>query len=247
MPDPFDFSGRTVVVTGGSRGLGRAMALGFAERGASVIVASRDAGSCTAAVAEIEALGAKAWAIAVHVGRWDGLDGFAEEAWAKTGRVDVLVNNAGMAPTVARSTEVTETLFDKTVAVNFKGPFRLGALFGERMKAAGGGAIINVTSTGAVHPEPSYAVYAAAKGALNIITKAHALEFGPEVRVNGIMAGPFWTDIAKTWREEADRTSTAAVKRIGRPEEIVTSALYLASPRSSYTTGSILTLDGGLR
>ena len=206
MADPFDFSGRTVVVTGGSRGLGRAMALGFAEHGASVIVASRDAESCAAVVSEIAALDGKAWALPVHVGRWEGLDAFAEAAWAKTGRIDVLVNNAGIAPVAPRSLDVTEALFDKTVAVNLKGPFRLGALFGERMKAAGGGAIINVSSTGAVHPEPSYAVYAAAKGALNIITKAHALEFGPEVRVNGIMAGPFWTDIAKTWREEADRT-----------------------------------------
>jgi NAD(P)-dependent dehydrogenase (short-subunit alcohol dehydrogenase family) len=98
-----------------------------------------------------------------------------------------------------------------------------------------------------VRPKPQFAPYAGAKAGLNAITKAFALEYGPKVRVNCIMCGPFWTDISKSWREEADRTSTAAMQRIGRPEEIVTTALYLASPKSSFTTGAIIELDGGLR
>ena len=139
---------------------------------------------------------------------------------------------------------VSEDLFDKTVGVNFKGPFRLSALVGDRMVQAGSGAIINVSSTAAVHPSATYPVYAGAKAALNIMTQAHAMEFGPKVRVNAIMCGPFWTDIAKSWREAADKNSTAAVRRIGRPEEIATTALYLASDRSSFTTGAVIRLDG---
>jgi NAD(P)-dependent dehydrogenase (short-subunit alcohol dehydrogenase family) len=156
----------------------------------------------------------------------------------------VLINNAGIAPVAPSSSAVTEELFDKTVGVNFKGPFRLSALIGERMVQAGSGSIINITSTGAVKPSSDYPVYAGAKAALNIITQDHAMEFGPKVRVNAIMCGPFWTDISKSWREEADLNSTAAVKRIGRPEEIATTALYLASDKSSFTTGVIIRLDG---
>lgn len=247
MAGYFDLSGKVAMVTGGSRGLGLAMAKALAECGADVIVTSRDADSCVAAAAEIEALGRRAWAIPAHVGRWDAIDALVEAAYAAAGRVDILINNAGIAPAVEKSTDMTEALFDKTIGVNFKGPFRLASLVGERMVAQGGGSIINVSSTGAVHPEPEFAVYAAAKGALNIITKGHALEYGPSVRVNCIMAGPFWTDISKSWREEVDKTINSAARRIGRPEEVVTTALYFASDHSSYTTGTVLTVDGGQR
>jgi NAD(P)-dependent dehydrogenase (short-subunit alcohol dehydrogenase family) len=247
MADYFDLSGKVAMVTGGSRGLGLAMAKGLAQCGADLIITSRDAESCTAAVAEIRALGRRAWAIPAHVGRWDAIDELVETAYAAAGRIDILINNAGIAPAVEKSTDMTETLFDKTVAVNFKGPFRLASLVGERMVAQGGGSIINVSSTGSMKPEPEFAVYAASKGALNIITKGHALEYGPTVRVNCIMAGPFWTDISKSWREEADKTINSAVRRIGRPEEVVTAALYFASDHSAYTTGTVLTVDGGQR
>lgn len=247
MAGYFDLSGKVAIVTGGSRGLGLAMVKALADCGADVIVTSRDAESCAAAVAEIESRGRRGWAIPAHVGRWEAIDALVEAAYAAAGRIDILVNNAGIAPAVAKSSDMTELLFDKTVAVNFKGPFRLASLIGERMVAQGGGSIINVSSTGAVHPEPEFAVYAASKGALNIITKGHALEYGPTVRVNCIMAGPFWTDISKSWREEADKTINSAVQRIGRPEEVVTSVLYFASPHSAYTTGTVLTVDGGQR
>jgi NAD(P)-dependent dehydrogenase (short-subunit alcohol dehydrogenase family) len=247
MADYFDLTGKVAMVTGGSRGLGLAMVKALADCGADVIVTSRDAESCAAAVAEVEARGRRGWAIPAHVGRWDAIDGLVEAAYAAAGRIDILVNNAGIAPAVEKSTDMSEALFDKTVAVNFKGPFRLASLIGERMVADGGGSIINVSSTGAVHPEPEFAVYAASKGALNIITKGHALEYGPSVRVNCIMAGPFWTDISKSWRDEVDKTINSAVKRIGRPEEVVTSVLYFASPASAYTTGTVLTVDGGQR
>ena len=247
MADYFDLSGKVAMVTGGSRGLGLAMAKGLASCGADVIVTSRDADSCAAAVAEIEALGRRAWAIPAHVGRWDEIDALVEAAYAAAGRIDILINNAGIAPAVEKSVDMSEALFDKTIGVNFKGPFRLASLIGEHMVAQGSGSIINVSSTGSQHPEPEFAVYAAAKGALNIITKGHALEYGPNVRVNCIMAGPFWTDIAKSWREEVNNTINSAVRRIGKPEEVVTAALYFASDHSAYTTGTILTVDGGQR
>ena len=243
----FDLSGQVALVTGGSRGLGAEMARAFARHGADVIVTSRKIESCQAIADEIAAMGRQSLAHACHVGRWADIDALVEAAYARFGRVDILVNNAGIAPVAPSSAGTSEELIDRIFAVNFKGPFRLSALIAPRMMAAGGGSIINVSSTGAVRPDPSFGPYAAAKSALNVITRAHALEFGPSVRVNAIMAGPFWTDIARAWRDEVDQNSTSAARRIGRPEEVATTALYLASPASSYTTGSIITLDGGLR
>jgi NAD(P)-dependent dehydrogenase (short-subunit alcohol dehydrogenase family) len=243
----FDFSGKVALVTGGSRGLGAAMVRGFADHGADVVVTSRKLENCQSVARDVEALGRRALAVACHVGHWSEIEALIETAYAEFGRIDILVNNAGMAPTAPSSLATDEALIDRTFAVNFKGPFRLSAIVGTRMMRAGGGAIINISSTGAVRPEPAFAPYAAAKAALNVLTKAHALEFGPAVRVNAIMAGPFWTDISREWREEAERRSDSAVGRIGRAEEIVTTALYLASSASSYTTGTLVTVDGGLR
>lgn len=245
MADPFDFTGKAVIVTGASRGLGRAIALGFAKQGADIIVSSRKAEACAEVVAEIEALGRRAVAIPCHVGRWDGLEALIDGAVSAFGRIDTLVNNAGIAPTAESSLATSEELFDKTIAVNTKGPFRLSAL-AEPHLAKTRGSIINVTSIGSVRPDPVYPVYAAAKGAMNILTRAQAMEFGPDVRVNAIMAGPFWTDISKGWREEYEQNAPSALKRMGRPEEVVTSALYLASPQSSYVTGTIVRIDGGV-
>jgi NAD(P)-dependent dehydrogenase (short-subunit alcohol dehydrogenase family) len=243
--DYFDMTGKVVLITGGSRGLGYEMAKGFARQGADLILASRKLADGEAARDEIRAMGRRAEAFACHVGRWDDLARLADAAYATFGKVDVLINNAGMSPVVPSSAETTEDLFDKVVAVNFRGPFRLSALIGPRMVAAGGGAIINISSIGAIRPTPTIAPYAGAKAGLNAITKAFAHEYGPSVRVNCIMAGPFWTDISKSWREEADRTATNPARRIGRPHEIVTAALYLASDHSSFTTGSVITVDGG--
>ena len=246
MADYFDFHGKVVLVTGGSRGLGHEMVKAFAASGADVVIASRKLEACEAVAEEVRTLGRRALPVGCHVGQWEALPALVEAAYDTFGKVDVLINNAGIAPTAPRSSEVSEDLFDKTVGVNFKGPFRLSALVGDRMVAAGSGAIVNVSSMAAEKPSPTYPVYAGAKAALNIMTKDHALEFGPKVRVNAIQCGPFWTDIAKSWREEADRTSPAAVKRIGRPEEIATTALYLASEKSSFTTGAVIRLDGGV-
>ena len=249
MADLFDLKGRVALVTGGSRGLGRAMALGFARAGADVAIASRKLDACRAVAGEVEALGRRALAFACHVGRWGELDALTEAVYGRFGRVDVLVNNAGMSPVAPSSVETSEELYDKVLAVNLKGPFRLTALVGSRMAAAGGGSIINVSSVASIRPTPETAPYAAAKAGLNAITVAYAHEFGPRVRVNCIMAGPFATDASRLWihgeafREQARRAF--ALGRAGRPEEIVGTALYLASDASSFTTGAVIRVDGG--
>ena len=243
---PFDLSGKVALVTGGSRGLGREMVLAFARAGADVVITSRKLDNCREVAAEVEALGRKALPYACHVGHWDEIGPLVDAAYEAFGKVDILVNNAGMSPLAPSSADTSEELFDKVVGVNFKGPFRLGALVGARMAAGDGGSIINVSSTGALMPQPRFGPYAGAKAALNALTQVLALEYAPSVRVNTLSAGPFLTDIAKAWPEENRRKTRSAAGRPGRPEEIITTALYLASPASSYTTGALLRVDGGL-
>jgi NAD(P)-dependent dehydrogenase (short-subunit alcohol dehydrogenase family) len=247
--NPFDLSGRVAVVTGGTRGLGLAMARGFAHAGAEVVVVSRKQEACEEVAAALRAEGAKAAACACHVGHWDRLDGLVEDVYRDFGRVDVLVNNAGLSPMYSELTEVTEELFDKVIGVNLKGPFRLAALVGERMIAAGGGSMINISSTGAVRPTKDFVPYAAAKAGVNAMTVGLAHALGPSVRVNAIMPGPFLTSIASGWDMDlfAQLARTFPLRRAGEAEEIVGAALYLASDASSYTTGTILTVDGGAR
>jgi NAD(P)-dependent dehydrogenase (short-subunit alcohol dehydrogenase family) len=246
MIDPlFDLTGKVALITGGSRGLGYQMATAFAERGADVIVASRKLDACEAVAGEIRALGRKALAVACHAGRWDEIDRLIEAAYAAFGRVDILVNNAGMSPAMP-SDQVNEALFDSVLNLNFKGPFRLATQVGKRMKDAGSGVIINISSSGALHPLPSAVAYSGAKAALNAMSVSLAREYGPEVRVNTISPGAFLTDISKAWTEEARTESANSLGRPGRPPEIVTAALFLASPASSFTTGALVRVDGGM-
>lgn len=244
MPAQFDFSGKVVLITGGTRGLGRAMAQGFAEAGADIIVASRKPEACEATAAELCQLGIRAVGIPCHVSDWDQVGELAEQAWRAFGRVDVLINNAGMSPLAASSVETSEALFDKIVAVNFKGAFRLTALLGSRMAAGDGGSIINISSTGALNPHPTIGPYAGAKAAISASSIAFAKEFGPKVRVNVITPGSFLTDVAGKWRERKDLTDRIALKRFGEAQEIVSTALYLASDSASYTTAANIRVDG---
>jgi NAD(P)-dependent dehydrogenase (short-subunit alcohol dehydrogenase family) len=243
----FDLAGKVALVTGGSRGLGREMALAFADAGADVVVTSRKREACERVAAEVEARGRRALAAPCHVGRWSELERLVEDVWARFGRIDVLVNNAGMSPLYPSLAEVSEDLWDKVLGVNLKGPFRLSALVATRMAAAGGGSIINVSSVASIRPTPIETPYAAAKAGLNAITVAFAHAFGPAVRVNCIMAGPFLTDISLAWPPEglAHFEKSAALGRAGQPHEIVGAALYFASDASSFTTGAILRVDGG--
>jgi len=245
----FDLTGRVAMVTGGSRGLGHAMALGLADAGADVVVASRKLEACEATVAEVEALGRRAIAVGVNMSHWDEMDGLVDAAYDHFGRIDVLVNNAGMSLTYGDLTDVTEDMWDKVVGINLKGPFRLTALVGPRMAAGDGGSIINVSSTGSIRPAPFMLPYDAAKAGLNALTVGFAHAYGPTVRVNCIMAGPFFTDVTKDWDLEAfdvEVRKRHALGRGGQPDEIVGTALYFASDASSYTTGAVLRVDGGI-
>lgn len=245
----FDLSGKVAVITGGSRGLGAAMARAFAVQGASVVIASRKLENCVTLAQEIEQdTGQQCLAVAYHAGNWDDAETLIAATEDRFGRIDVLVNNAGMSPLYESLASVTQALYDKVLDVNLRGPFRLAALAGERMAAAEGGSIINVSSIAAVRPTPNELPYGMAKSGLNALTLGLARAYAPKVRVNCIMPGPFLTDISKAWDLEAFRRnaeSTIPLQRGGEPEEVVGAALYFASAASSYTTGSILKIDGG--
>ncbi|MGE0742510.1 MAG: SDR family NAD(P)-dependent oxidoreductase [Hyphomonadaceae bacterium] len=245
MSYSIDLSGKVALVTGGSRGLGRSIALGLANAGADVIVSSRKQEACAEVAKEIEALGRRALAIAAHVGRWDDISNLVEQSYAAFGRVDILINNAGMSPLAPSSLETSEDLFDKIVGVNFKGPFRLSALVGSRMAAGDGGSIVNISSIGALKPNPTVTPYSGAKAALNAISLAFAQEYAPKVRVNVISPGGFLTDVAKGWATDEEARAVTALARWGGADEIVGTALYLASDASSYTTGANIRVDGG--
>lgn len=248
--DLFDLSGRTAIVTGGSRGLGAEMVRAFAAQGANVVIASRKLDNCETLAAEVEAAhGVRALPLECHIGYWEQAEALAEAAIAEFGTIDVLVNNAGMSPLYPSLGEITEALYDKTMDVNLKGTFRLSVLMGDHMKANGRGSIISVSSTAAVKPTPGEAVYAMAKAGLHNMTEMLSKAYGPEVRVNCIQPGPFLTDISKAWGEEAIAHIGAGISlgRAGEPGEVVGAALYFAGDASSFTTGAILRMDGGLR
>ncbi len=247
----FDLEGKVVAITGGGRGLGREMTEAFAHRGARVAIASRKRDVCEAAAGEISAAsGSDVVGLGLHVGRWDQCEPFVEEVTDRLGPIDVLINNAGSSPLYPSLAEVSEGLFDSVIGVNMKGPFRLCALVAEQMLTRGAsGSIINVSSIAAVQPSAVEVPYAMAKAGLNTLTVALAHMLGPNIRVNGIMPGPFMTDITKAW--DLDAFAETARQRIplargGQPDEIVGAALYLASSASSYTTGAIIKVDGGL-
>jgi hypothetical protein len=244
----FDLSGKVAVVTGGSRGIGRAVAEGFAVAGADVVIASRKFEACRAAADEIAAAtGRRTLPVACHVGRWEDCDALADTVYREFGRCDVLVNNAGMSPQYGSLTDITEEYYDKVSAVNLKGPFRLGVLFGQRMSQGEGGSIINISSIGSQRVGSTELVYACAKAGLNALTLGLASAYGPTVRSNAILPGAVLTDISKSWtdayREAA--SSLSPLGRAGEPEDFIGAALWLASRASSWVTGTLVRVDGG--
>ncbi|MBS4211374.1 SDR family NAD(P)-dependent oxidoreductase [Neobacillus rhizophilus] len=246
----FSLTGKVALITGGSRGLGREMALAFAKAGADIVIASRKLDACEKVAAEVEAIGRRALPYACHIGKWDQVNELVEAAYDHFGKVDILVNNAGVSPLYDSLVDVSESMWDSVLALNLKGPFRLSALVGDRMAKGSGGAIINISSIAAIRPTKNEVPYAAAKAGLNALTLALADTYAPKVRVNCIIAGPFLTDIAKAWNmEEAMKRfeKNSALGRPGNPEEIIGSALYFASDAASFTTGSLLAVDGGYR
>lgn len=244
----FRLDGKVALVTGGSRGLGREMVLAFARVGADVVIASRKLDACEALAREVEQeTGRRALPVACHVADWEACDALAARALDHFGRVDVLVNNAGMSPPYQDLLDITEAYWDKVMGVNLKGAFRLMAVLGSAMRDGDGGSIIGVSSVAGSEPSPIEIPYAAAKAGLHNLTKGFARALAPKVRVNCIMPGAFMTDISKAWPPAMIQAMESRVPlgRGGAPDEIVGAALYLASDASRYATGTILKVDGG--
>ncbi|MFK7733418.1 MAG: SDR family NAD(P)-dependent oxidoreductase [Pseudomonadales bacterium] len=248
----FDVNGKVVMVTGGSRGLGKAMVLEFARRGAKVVIASRKLDECKKVAEAIQKEGGDALALSCHVGQWDGLEKAVQHVVDHYGRIDVLVNNAGMSPVAPSLLETSEALFDKIIDVNLKGPTRLTAIAATQMASQGdGGSIINISSIASYKPSPLTTVYSAAKAGLNALTAASAQEYAAaNVRINCIVCGTFDTDAAAGFVRNKDTLpyvlEPIALKRVGEPSEVVGAVLYFASSASSYTTGTCMTIDGGV-
>jgi NAD(P)-dependent dehydrogenase (short-subunit alcohol dehydrogenase family) len=247
--------GKVVIVTAAAgTGIGSATARRPLAEGADVVVSDHHERRLGETRDELSALGlGRVESVVCDVTSTAQVDALIASSTARLGRIDVLVNNAGISPTYGRLSDVSEELWDKVFAVNLKGAFRLSALVGERMAAekrdgeVGGGSIINVSSTGAVRPTADIVPYAAAKAGVNAMTVGLADALGPKVRVNAIMPGPFLTSISRDWDLDklAQRTEAFPLRRAGESDEIVGAALYFASDASSFTTGTVLAVDGG--
>jgi NAD(P)-dependent dehydrogenase (short-subunit alcohol dehydrogenase family) len=244
------FKDKVVIVTGGSRGLGRAMSLGFAHEGAQVVVASRKIASCEEVVSLIETSGGQALAHAAHMGEMADLDALIEAAYARFGRVDILVNNAGTNVALGPLSDIGTAAFDKMVDVNLKGPWYLASRLAPRMAEHGGGCVINLLSVAALSTPAYSGIYAATKAALKALTEVMAQEWAQwNIRVNALAPGSYHSDLTDGAIEAIPgygdgMVAAALIPRIAETEEILNPVFYLAS--ESYTTGITLVADGGL-
>ena len=248
--DTFDLTGRVALVTGGSRGIGRAIALLLARHGATLVVTSRKLEGCEAVAAEIRAAGGKATALACHIGEPAEITAAMQDIDARHGRLDILVNNAAANPYFGPSVAMDLAAYQKTVDVNIRGYFWTSIEAARRMLAQGKGAIVNVASVNAFRPMDGQAVYSMTKAAIVNMTQALAREWARQgIRVNALVPGLVETKFAAALHEN-EKLRTAMERlvpmgRIAQPEEMAGAVLYLVSDAASYTTGSCLTADGG--
>lgn len=246
----FDLTGKVAIVTGGGRGLGRAIALGLARSGADVTVCGRKLEACEDAAREIRDLGRRALPLSCHMGHPDEVDSVVERTIAELGRVDIVINNAATNPAARPLIAGTPDLFDKVYAVNVRGPLQLASKAAAWMADHGGGAVVNVISVGGLRPGATIGLYCSSKAALQSLTRVMAQEWAPlGVRVNALAPGPVSTDMVRAVEgTEFHRLMVEAtsMKRIADPDEIVGAVLWLVSDASSYTTGSTIVCDGGM-
>ena len=251
IKDNFNLQDKTAIVTGGSRGIGEAIARYLADQGAHVIVSSRKLEGCQAVAESIISDGGKAEAKACHIGELDQIQALFDHLDQSGQKIDILVNNAAANPYYGHIIDTDLRAFQKTVDVNIRGYFYMSVGAAKRMRESGGGSIINVASVNGICPGNKQGIYSITKAAVISMTKAFAKECAPDnVRVNAIIPGLTETKFASTLHSNEDilRKALQAIPlgRIAQPNEMAAAALYLASSASSYMTGSCLTVDGGL-
>jgi NAD(P)-dependent dehydrogenase (short-subunit alcohol dehydrogenase family) len=256
MPEPsrFDLSGKVAVVTGSTKGIGRAMVEGLAEAGAAVVVSSRKAELCEKVAAEVAAAtGCDAIGLACHVGEWDAIPEFVDRVVERFGTIDVLVNNAGINPARIGPSEMTLEYWRKVFAVNVEGPLRMGQCVAPVMRDRDGGSIVNIATMAAYSGGAGVCAYAASKAALVNLTKSQAQEWAPwNVRVNVLAPGPFESEMTEGGERSAPGfkqliADGTLMRRIADPSEIVGPVLYLASDASSFVTGDEISVSGGMQ
>jgi len=248
--EKFSLDGKVAIVTGGSRGIGQAIAEGYAEMGAKVVLASRKAEALEEVRKGIEAAGGEACVIPTHMGEMEGINRLVQGTLDKYGTIDILVNNAATNPIFCGTGDVEEAAFEKIMDVNVKGLFFLTQQVGKVMGDKGSGAVINVSSEAAFCPTPFLGVYSISKAAVNMLTKVFAQEWGSKgVRVNGIAPGLVKTHFSQAlWGNEAilqAALNSIPLGRMAEPEEMVGLAIFLASDASRYMTGQVVLIDGG--
>ncbi|MDO8475853.1 MAG: glucose 1-dehydrogenase [Candidatus Rokubacteria bacterium] len=253
----FSLEGKVAIVTGGGRGIGRAIAQGFANAGAKVAIASRKMNDLEATAAEIKAFGGEALPVQSHLGKMEEINKMVSTVLDRFGRIDILANNAGTTPAIGTVLDSDERLWDTIINLNLKGLYFSSQAVARIMKKQGGGKIINITSIDGFKPEPGASIYSISKAGVRMVTRAFAAELAPfNIQVNAIAPGPISTKLLDShWfhlpPEEAKKqketmANMTPMGRIGEPDEIVGAAIYLASDASSYTTGTEIVIDGGV-
>jgi NAD(P)-dependent dehydrogenase (short-subunit alcohol dehydrogenase family) len=249
----FDLSGKVAIVTGSTRGIGRTMAAGLAAAGAAVVISSRKQELCDTVAAEIATdTGATTFPLACHVGDWDGVARFVDAVSERFGRIDVLINNAGINPARINVSDMSLEYWRKIFNVNLEGPLRMSQCVAEVMKAQGGGSIINIATMAAYSGGSAICAYGSSKAALINLTKSMAMEWAPsKIRVNVLSPGPFMTEMmeggAKTSPGFYELVAGGTYqKRIADTNEIIGPVLYLASDASSFVTGDDISVSGGM-
>jgi len=256
MPDEnrisqlFRLDGKVALVTGASKGIGQAMALGLAESGASVVLSSRKQEAVDAVAEAIKADGLEATGIAANMGNIEDIQSLVEQTVEVYGGLDVIINNAAANPVFGPIQNTDERAFDKIIDVNLKGPFELCKQAWPIMKQRGGGSIIHISSIGGLTPEAGIGIYSVSKAAIINMTKAMAQDWGADnIRVNTICPGLIKTKFSEAlWNDESSLerfVKRIPLGRIGEPGDITGLAVYLASAASAYCSGGVYMVDGG--